>query len=288
MIGKRFGDLLVIERYGSKSLKSGEKRIYWICKCSCGNIVEKCGKLLRNGTTKSCGCLRSKTGLARMKEMTKQRRESALIKVPGRGIGTGICEICGQEIKKPSPEKFKFCSMDCYSKKNTFRKKITCKRCGKVCEKTQTDFMKSLNHYCSKECSILDKQDGFGQFRGFIRRAMRHLDKRKLALDIKPEDLKVIWEKQEGICPYTGWKLRINQKGRRPNNASLDRIDSTKGYSTDNVQFVALIANYAKNNFSEEQLFDFCLTVSKYRLKDRFISINDFDNKRITNNIFLS
>lgn len=53
MIGKVFGRLTVIQ--------AGEKikgRDTWLCKCECGNEVTVYGKNLRNGTTKSCGCLR--------------------------------------------------------------------------------------------------------------------------------------------------------------------------------------------------------------------------------------
>lgn len=40
--------------------KEGEKGAYkWRCKCSCGTIVEVSGTSLRNGSTKSCGCLRN-------------------------------------------------------------------------------------------------------------------------------------------------------------------------------------------------------------------------------------
>ena len=34
---------------------------YWICECECGNVIIVCGANLRNGHTKSCGCLRVST-----------------------------------------------------------------------------------------------------------------------------------------------------------------------------------------------------------------------------------
>jgi hypothetical protein len=39
--------------------------------------------------------------------------------------------------------------------------------------------------------------------------------------------------------------------------ASLDRIDSTKGYIKGNVEFVCLAINYAKNKFSKEDTLTF-------------------------------
>lgn len=52
MIGKKFNKLLVLERV--KNDKFGNTK--WLCKCECGNKVIVKGSLLRNGTTKSCGC----------------------------------------------------------------------------------------------------------------------------------------------------------------------------------------------------------------------------------------
>ena len=50
--GKRFGKLTVIE---FSRVKDG--RTYWECKCDCGNECEAQTQLLRDGRTKSCGCL---------------------------------------------------------------------------------------------------------------------------------------------------------------------------------------------------------------------------------------
>ena len=49
MTGKRFGRLIVIKYTGCKK---------WRCQCDCGSVVDVLGVLLRNGHTKSCGCLR--------------------------------------------------------------------------------------------------------------------------------------------------------------------------------------------------------------------------------------
>jgi hypothetical protein len=90
----------------------------------------------------------------------------------------------------------------------------------------------------------------------FLRRARN--SKKKLELEI--DDLKTIWEKQEGRCPYTGWELILPtcQTRKTPQTASMDRIDSSKGYTKDNIQFVCVMANYAKNNFEEDCMREFC------------------------------
>lgn len=53
LTGQKFGKLLVLERCGSD--KNGNAM--WKCRCDCGNITVKAGMYLRNGDTKSCGCL---------------------------------------------------------------------------------------------------------------------------------------------------------------------------------------------------------------------------------------
>jgi len=53
MVGKRFNRLTVIKENG----RSKQKCIRWECYCDCGNILIIDGNSLRNGNTKSCGCL---------------------------------------------------------------------------------------------------------------------------------------------------------------------------------------------------------------------------------------
>ena len=50
-------------------------------------------------------------------------------------------------------------------------------------------------------------------------------------------------------------------KSTAPDQASLDRIDNSKGYVKGNVRFVALIYNYARNGFDDEAVLAFCNAV---------------------------
>lgn len=53
-IGNKYGKLTVIEKSNKHTHHN-----YWVCECECGSIVEVNGTYLRNGHTKSCGCIRS-------------------------------------------------------------------------------------------------------------------------------------------------------------------------------------------------------------------------------------
>lgn len=54
--GQKFGRLLVLER-----AENHGRETYWKCRCDCGNIKEINGAKLKNGHTKSCGCLSKET-----------------------------------------------------------------------------------------------------------------------------------------------------------------------------------------------------------------------------------
>lgn len=51
--GMRFGRLVALRRAGTAG-----KNAVWLCECSCGGIARVPLDRLRNGYTKSCGCLR--------------------------------------------------------------------------------------------------------------------------------------------------------------------------------------------------------------------------------------
>lgn len=67
-------------------------------------------------------------------------------------------------------------------------------------------------------------------------------------------------------CPYFGIKLfyGVNPRGKIPfNAATIDRIDSTKGYIPGNVRIISWGANRLKSNLTDKQL----LTLAKNILR---------------------
>lgn len=76
------------------------------------------------------------------------------------------------------------------------------------------------------------------------------------------EDLKDIWNKQNGYCAYSNLKLVLpTHSDICPDApykvASVDRIDSSKPYTKDNIQFVSRTINYAKNSMSHQEMCKF-------------------------------
>ena len=69
MINRKFGKLTEISFAGNKN---GERA--WICLCDCGNITKAIrGSDLRNGSTKSCGCLKKENSTRRTHGLGKSK-----------------------------------------------------------------------------------------------------------------------------------------------------------------------------------------------------------------------
>ena len=61
-------------------------------------------------------------------------------------------------------------------------------------------------------------------------------------------------------------------EGRVNTNLSVDRIDSTKGYSKDNVQLVCMAANQMKNDLPMTEFIEMCeavLALEREKIKAR-------------------
>lgn len=59
LTGNRFGRLVVVERG-----RHGRGYSYWLCQCDCGIEKEVSASSLKNGNTKSCGCLNREVAAA--------------------------------------------------------------------------------------------------------------------------------------------------------------------------------------------------------------------------------
>lgn len=80
-----------------------------------------------------------------------------------------------------------------------------------------------------------------------------------LNFNISYEKFVEIFHKQSGKCAITAENLTfIKNKNKVYTNISIDRIDSNKDYTEDNVQFVCYIVNIMKNTLTLEELKMWC------------------------------
>lgn len=72
LVGKTFGRLTVIEEVEPKIVNKTKYRMY-LCECSCHNHTQKIinQSNLRNGDTKSCGCLKIETAINKLNKINK-------------------------------------------------------------------------------------------------------------------------------------------------------------------------------------------------------------------------
>ncbi len=62
---------------------------------------------------------------------------------------------------------------------------------------------------------------------------------------------------KKGICEQTKIKLELNGDRYNPYAPSIDRIDNSIGYIDSNIQIVCTIYNFCKNQFSDNDVYDF-------------------------------
>lgn len=140
------------------------------------------------------------------------------------------CSKCGQD--KPST--------DFYRHKATKQLYGDCKNCHQVItgNRTINEYDKSPRHRL-----LISSKNG-ARFR-------------KLVHTLTVEDIRT-----PKYCPILGIRLDYSRSklGRgkvKSNAATIDRIDSSKGYTKENTHTISWIANRLKGNFTKEELLRF-------------------------------
>lgn len=84
-----------------------------------------------------------------------------------------------------------------------------------------------------------------------------------VSLTITKEDVWELYQQQKGKCALTGVDITFpSRHGDKLWTASLDRIDSSKGYDPGNVQWVHKHINIMKNVFSQDYFIEMCNLVA--------------------------
>lgn len=90
----------------------------------------------------------------------------------------------------------------------------------------------------------------------------RRSKEKNMYTDLTLDYLMYLWEKQKGKCALSGIDMTYEfYKGRVNTNVSVDRIDSTKGYTKDNVWLVTMAANQMKNDLSMDDFLTLCKNI---------------------------
>jgi hypothetical protein len=86
--------------------------------------------------------------------------------------------------------------------------------------------------------------------------------KRNLEFNLTREDLDKLFENQNRKCVYTKYDLYFGNNKIR-GTASLDRIDSSKGYVHDNVQWVHKDVNTIKWDLTHDKFLEICKLITE-------------------------
>lgn len=168
------------------------------------------------------------------------------------------CECCGKIFDKPNKEI------------NRSKKKGFANCCSRSCTATLRNqnlpteyWKKQYKKHPTLKGHENNRLDELSPFRHLINSGRASIKKHRGNIEINAQYLKELWEKQNGVCPYTGLRMLLSETSSTKHKinslkkASLDRIDSTKGYIKGNVEFVCMAINLAKNNRTKQEMTDF-------------------------------
>jgi len=91
--------------------------------------------------------------------------------------------------------------------------------------------------------------------------------KKGFEINITPSYVEMLFLSQNKRCALSNLALVMCQEPHL-NTASVDRIDSSKGYIIGNIQIVHKDVNWMKNEFSDARFFEICHNVASFRRKD--------------------
>ena len=108
LTGQKFGRLTVLSKAG----KNKHKKIKWKCLCDCGNKITVLGMYLRNGDTRSCGCLKKELEEKHFRKKYDEKRVDGVAmhlftEKPRKDSSTGYKGVQRYYTRKSKEERFR-------------------------------------------------------------------------------------------------------------------------------------------------------------------------------------
>jgi endogenous inhibitor of DNA gyrase (YacG/DUF329 family) len=159
------------------------------------------------------------------------------------------------EYRVKNPDKVTKYTMNAFSKKAGRTIPVNCAKCDNIVYQNSFDYFNNKKSYCSLECKKIDCKSDYHHY---LLQVKKRAIKNKKEFDLDEQFIKDLLEnKQKNKCNVSNIDIKIyplKSDKSLSNTASLDRIDSNKGYTKDNVQWVCLGINYMKLDFSDMEL----------------------------------
>lgn len=168
------------------------------------------------------------------------------------------------------------CDNDCHGK---VRWLCRCE-CGEENKVNASSLIKNISNSCGK-CSAPNFK-GYKCVSGtYMKVTKKGAGKRGLDFEITAEDVYNKWVEQNGKCALSGVDVFFTRNQETYiQTASIDRIDSKRGYTLDNIQIVHKRLNMIKSSLPEDEFVYWCHLVAK----NRKITEN-FDTSKISANL---
>ena len=207
---------------------------------------------------------------------------------------TKKCKLCGTNFQSLSSRKVLYCSSKC---RNGYKNR---KACGTLhlfdkdsfsslprnlaCETCDKEFTHPrFTRFCSRKCrfdfhkekiysNLLNRfNNDYKVYLSYkfneIKSSITSKDKRKSLpseFTITKQDIIDCWERQNGICLLTGFKMTHSKgNGYQSLAASVDRIDNSRGYIKGNIRLVCRLANQMRFNLNDTDFKSWCQAVVK-------------------------
>lgn len=234
--GQKFGEWTVIKE--ATTNKHGKSM--WSCICSCGTKKDVLGSKLINNKTKNC---KKCSNYKKLDDITNQSFNKWKVikrdKTDSHGTIHWLCQCeCGN-----------FGIVQGKSLKDGHSRQ--CKECGfKVAgvKRTKSPINSKL-------------------FQGIKGNAKT----RNIPFNITKEEIYELYLRQDGKCAITHIPIEViishkefnDERTNIDNLGSLDRIDSSKSYEIENIQWVHKTINKMKQDLQQEEFIKFCKLVSQ-------------------------
>lgn len=203
---------------------------FWLFKCDCGNKIIANISTVKTGGRKSCGCM---AGAHRTKDLTN--------------LIFNKLKVLNYSHKNEKGNYIWKCQCNCGNYRYVSSYELTknkVKSCG--CDDSQ-----------KKKGKTNPRWKGYEEISGHYWCQLKQNAKvRNLKVEIVLQDIWNLFLKQNRKCIMSGLDISFIKK-----TASVDRIDSEKDYTLDNIQIVHKDINRIKQYFSKNRFIELCKLV---------------------------
>jgi len=226
--GEKFDRLIVLRRQGRRG-----QQALWECQCGCGNKALRTTHQLKSGAAKNCGCIRWNSA-------NLIDRRNGMLTILRR-----------TEIRK----------------NRSFIWECKCD-CGKIVYRNSNQLLHGNLRSCGcrnrKSKARNYRWSGHGDISGTIwGQIKRSAQIRGISFSIDIQDAWALFLKQDGRCAITLLPIKFPSLFDHRCSASLDRIDSSKGYESSNIQWLHKEINRMKGTLSQLNFVEMCKNVAQ-------------------------